>query len=312
MMKKTGMILFLMFWIVGMYAGTPSAAQQKNSYIVLTFNKAQRDTMSYTINMDSAQIDYFNHFLKDPVRYYEKDSALQSDIDTLCSKYLKFQKDVENGDYNTTVSWVRILLFSLAFLLVVNVLYLVLRLKGLRDEIVDTVTDSSRVKEWLKNSTEKPVITPVSKSYDGDIRNLQNENRDLRNRVAALEDMLKDRNTSSDMESPTTFSQQSSSRPVETQKLLYADSIIDGVFSHVKEKENDDTVFVLKLKSETTASITLYRGACNKVLANASYLEGCEKQIIGNNTIEIVREGEAEKGFNGKWKVVSPLKVEIR
>ena len=48
------------------------------------------------------------------------------------------------------------------------------------------------------------------------------------------------------------------------------------------------------------------------MLANASYLEGCEKQIIGNSSVEIVREGEAERAFNGKWKVVSPLKVEIR
>ena len=113
-------------------------------------------------------------------------------------------------------------------------------------------------------------------------------------------------------ESSVIANQQTSPKPIETQKLLYADSIIDGEFSHVKERENDDTVFVLTLKSESAASVSIFRQAYGKVIANPSYLEGCEKQIIGNSSVVIVREGEAEKGFNGKWKVVSPLKVEIR
>ena len=84
------------------------------------------------------------------------------------------------------------------------------------------------------------------------------------------------------------------------------------MFSHVKEQKNDDTIFVLKLKNENTASISIFEQAHGRVIANASFLEGCEKQIIGNSSVEIVREGKAERGFNGKWKVVSPLKVEIR
>jgi hypothetical protein len=151
----------------------------------------------------------------------------------------------------------------------------------------------------------------VPKSYDSEIRSLQNENRDLKNRVAALEDALR-KDVASGVESPVAANQQISSKPVETQKLLFADSIIDGVFSHVKEQENDDTIFVLKLKNENSATISIFKQAYGRVLANASYLEGCEKQIIGNSSVEIVREGEAEKGYNGKWKVVSPLKVEIR
>lgn len=309
-MKKIELILLMVFCVVGVATSKDNAPKK---YLVLELNKADMDTINpNVINMDSVQIAAFNFLINDPVPYYKRDTILQDSINSLRKGFDSFVDEVKKGEYNTTEHWVRILLFSVAILLVVIVLYLVLRLRGLRDEIVDVVTDSNRIKEWVKKGSEKPSIIPVSKSYDGDIRSLQNENRDLRNRVVTLEDMLKERNTSSDMESPATFSQQSSSRLVETQKLLYADSIIDGVFSHVKEKENDDTVFVLRLKNETNASITLHKGAYNKVLANASYLEGCEKQIIGNNTIEIVREGEAEKGFNGKWKVVSPLKVEIR
>lgn len=309
-MKKVELILLMVFCIVGIAIPKDTAPKK---YLVLEFNRAEKDTINHSvINMDSAQIANFNFFIKDPVPYYKRDTIMQDSLKSLRNDFIDFQAEAKSGAYSNTMLWVRILLFSLAFLLIVIVLYLVLRLRGLRDEIVDVVTDSGRVKEWLKNSAEKQLITPVSKSYDGDIRSLQNENRDLKNRVATLEDMLKKRNTSSDMESPATYSQRSSSRPVDTQKLLYADSIIDGVFSHVREYENDDTVFVLRLKNDTNASIMLYKGAYNKVLANASYLEGCEKQILGSNSVEIAREGEAEMGSNGKWRVVTPLKVEIR
>lgn len=313
-MKKIELILLLFFCVFGVYAAKQNNTVPKK-YLVLELNKADRDTINRNvINMDTLQIAAFNYLINDPVPYYKRDTILQESLELLRNDINGFRDEVKNGEYNATEQWVRILLFSLAFLLVVIVLYLVLRLRGLRDEIVDVVTDSGRIKEWVKSNGERPSVsvTPVSKSYDGDIRSLQNENLDLRNRVATLEDMLKERNTLSGMESSSTPNQQTSSKSVEAQKLLYADSIIDGVFSHVKEQENEDTVFVLRLKSETDASITLYKGAYNKVLANASYLEGCDKQLIGNDSVEIVREGKAEKGFNGKWKVVSPLKVEIR
>jgi len=309
-MKKVELILLMVFCIVGI--ATPKDTPPKK-YLVLELNKAEMDTTNPSvINMDSTQIANFNAFIKDPVPYYKRDTILQNSLKSLRNDFDGFQDEVKTGKYCITMLWVRVLLFSLAFLLVVNVLYLVMRLGGLRDEIIDVVKGSGRIKEWLNNSSEKPSIVPVSKSYDNDIRNLQNENRDLKKRVATLEDMLKGKNASSGIESSSYTQQQTSSRPVETQKMLYADSIIDGVFSHVWEYENDDTVFTLRIKNDTNASITLYKGAYNKVLANASYLEGCEKQILGSNSVVIAREGEAELLGNGKWKVVTPLKVEIR
>lgn len=308
-MKKIKLVLLLLFCTLGIYAQKTAPKQ----YFVLKYNEVNMDTVSkHVCNMDSVQIDYLNHFLTDTIPYYARDIALQSDIDTLKSDCLKFQGKVEAGEYNSTKLWIRILLFSLAFLLILNVLYLVLRFRGLREDIVDVVRDSSRIKEWLNNNFEKTSQPVMTKSYDYEIRNLQSENRDLKDRVSALEDALRNNNASSGMESNSYVNQQSSSRPIETQKLLYSDSIIDGMFSHVREHENDDTVFVLRLRNDTNASITLYKGAYNKVLANASYLEGCEKQILGSNSVEIAREGEAEMVSNGKWKVVIPLKVEIR
>lgn len=264
------------------------------------------DTTPNSVNLDSVQIALFNRFLNDSVPYYKSDELLRSDLDSLQGKVLKIQEKAENGEYSGMNLWARILLFSLAFLLAACALYVILRLKGLRDEVVDVVTGSGRIKEWLRDNFSKSSTSALPKSYDSEIRSLQNEHRDLKNRVAVLEDALRRK------ESLVAAKQQTPTEPVETQKLLYADSIIDGAFSHVREQEDDDTIFVLKLKNENSASISIFKQAFGRVLANASYLEGCEKQIIGNSSVEIVREGEAERGFNGKWKVVLPLKVEIR
>lgn len=313
-MKKRELILLMLFCIIGVHA-TANDNNNNSSpkkFLVLKFNSVEMDTTSSAINLDSAKMSYFNQFLTDTIPYYERYSALQAEIDCLKDEMSGFQEAVGHGTYNSTKLWAKILLFTLSFLLFLIILYGVLRLRGLRDEIVAVVKDSGRIKEWLGKSFEKPSQPTMAKSYDYEIRNLQSENRDLKDRMAALEDALRNHNTSTVTESNTFDNQFSSSKPVETQKMLYADSIIDGVFSHVREYENDDTVFVLKLKNDTNASIMLYKGAYNKVLANASYLEGCEKQILGSNSVEIAREGEAEMVSNGKWKVVIPLKVEIR
>lgn len=311
-MRKIGLILLLTIWALCVYAKSQTTeTKSKNTHIVLTCNKAEMDTMPNTVSMDSARIALFNRFLNESVSYYKTDSILRADLDSLQGKVFKIQTKAEKGEFCSTMLWVRILLFALAFLLATCILYVILRLRGLRDEVVDVVKGSGRIKEWLQDNFGKSSTTMVPKLYDSEIRSLQNENRDLKNRVAALEDALR-KDVASGVESPVVANQQISSKPVETQKLLYADSIIDGVFSHVKEQENDDTIFVLKLKNENSATISIFKQAYGRVLANASYLEGCEKQIIGNSSVEIVREGEAEKGYNGKWKVVSPLKVEIR
>lgn len=264
------------------------------------------------------QYDFIKSIINDSLQLESKIKATDTLIQTmqdsldLLEKRLNTLMDerVTVEAYKKNVLWVRILLISLAFLLILNALYLILRFRGLRDEIVDVVTDSSRIKDWVKSSTEKPSIIPVPKSYDSEILSLQKENRGLKDKVKELENdilSLQKKPTAMAVEQRPTFSQH-----VGSQKLLYADSIIDGVFSHVWEKENDDTVFVLKQKNESSASITISDRAYKKVLANPSYLDGCDKQIVCCNSVVIMNEGEAEKGGNGKWIVITPLKVELR
>lgn len=241
--------------------------------------------------------------------------ALKVDMDSINVRLMKQREVNETAGgllegYNKNKLLVLIALIALAILLIVSVLYFVLRFNGLREEIVDVVTGSNRIKKWLDNNTEKPSIIPVQKSNDGEIRNLQNENRDLKKRVTQLEDFIREWGKKN--ESIVLDQTPVSPKPVESQKKLFADSIYNEVFLRVRQQENDDTLYVLKLKSETLATYTLYERAYDRVIANTSFLEGCEKQVVGNSSVEIIREGEAEKGADGKWKVVTPLKIEIR
>jgi hypothetical protein len=94
---------------------------------------------------------------------------------------------------------------------------------------------------------------------------------------------------------------------------LYADSIFDGKFNHVQETPNEDTIFELKLNhaGDTRASVVVYCEAYRKVIANPAYLEGCEKQVLGNNNVTIRREGVAIKDGNGNWIISTKPEVKI-
>ena len=96
------------------------------------------------------------------------------------------------------------------------------------------------------------------------------------------------------------------------QKILYADCIIDDVFRGVSEHVTDDTTFIIKPRNRSYASFSIFKGAYKRALANSSYLDGCVKQILGNNAIEIVSKGEAEKDNDGRWRVIKRLSVICR
>lgn len=95
---------------------------------------------------------------------------------------------------------------------------------------------------------------------------------------------------------------------------LYADAIIDDYFFKVSEIPREDSVFVLHLDGDASAVYNIYEPAYQKIVANPSFLEGCEKQILGDTLqLEIVSEGKAQREpLDGKWKVINKLSVIIR
>lgn len=94
-------------------------------------------------------------------------------------------------------------------------------------------------------------------------------------------------------------------------RTLYADSIIDGYFNKVTEKANDDTTFELHV-TKNGANVSVYSDAIRRIIANPSFLDGCDKQIIGNRIVEIKDKGFAQIQMNGKWKLTKRLNVIIK
>ena len=94
---------------------------------------------------------------------------------------------------------------------------------------------------------------------------------------------------------------------------LYADAIVDGFFNRVKEAPNDDTVFELCLQNAQSAVFTIYHFAYQRIIANPSFLEGCDKQVLNNaQKIEIESEGTAVQQADGKWEILKKPVVIIK
>jgi Skp family chaperone for outer membrane proteins len=94
--------------------------------------------------------------------------------------------------------------------------------------------------------------------------------------------------------------------------VLYSDAIIDGYFNRLRGTPNEDSVFELRRQSAQTVSFTVYPGAYPRVIANPSFLEGCDKQVLNNaQNVKIESEGSAQRGADGKWKIIKKLNVII-
>ena len=95
---------------------------------------------------------------------------------------------------------------------------------------------------------------------------------------------------------------------------LYSDFIVDGIFNKVTETPNEDTVYELILDNGNgcSASVIIYQGAYSRILANRSFIDGCEIQIVGKNEVCIEKDGLAEKDNNGKWKLVRVPSIVIK
>lgn len=96
--------------------------------------------------------------------------------------------------------------------------------------------------------------------------------------------------------------------------ILYANAIIDETLIGVSDTPGDDTCFQLNLTDASTATLTVHPAAAQRIIANPAFLEGCDKQVLANaSTMKVEETGVAKKrSDNGKWEVVTKLKVVIQ
>lgn len=92
---------------------------------------------------------------------------------------------------------------------------------------------------------------------------------------------------------------------------LYADFINDNYFNKVTDKPTEDTVFELHIQ-KNNADFTIFPDATPRIIHNPAFLEGCEKQVIGNTSVEVKENGRAQIQPDGKWSIVKKLNVLVK
>lgn len=196
------------------------------------------------------------------------------------------------------IDWI---LLGLIVLLMTSVVWLFLKLKEYNDSFRDNLI------KQLKNSESggrldkirEGVIEEAVSISDSHIIALKKEVlqicKENEEALYALQQKLTKKDGGEKVTSQT--------RPMNVPVSLYADSIVNGRFNKVRQQPDDDTIFELELKSgnDGRALVRIYEGAYRRILANPSFLDGCDRQMIGNSSVEIQREGVAERDENDKW-----------
>jgi hypothetical protein len=173
--------------------------------------------------------------------------------------------------------------------------------------------------EELKN--EKKELDNKIVELNGKLHSLEkkknellDENIELGKRIERMQQSHKQQNDypHQNAEKQTIINQPRIDNANTNDSMLYADSIIDGYFNRVKEAPDADTTFELHLQNSHIASFVVYGSAVQRIIANPSFLEGCEKQVLANaRSVKTESKGETQRGADGKWKIIRKLSVTI-
>lgn len=216
-------------------------------------------------------------------------------------------------------SWVWLLLGLLIGMVLGAFLLYVLFANKLRAELEHKENELSRLNYNLTSEkssagSELSRLHSRIKLIEQKNKDLDNENNSLREEIAQLKTAQQRVSEYRTERTSPINTNQVSNETSGSSKTLYADAIIDDCFVKVRETPNEDSIFILHLNGENTADFSIYKSAYQRVVANPSFLEGCEKQILGDiMQLEIVSEGKAQREVsNGKWKVINKLNVLIK
>ena len=103
------------------------------------------------------------------------------------------------------------------------------------------------------------------------------------------------------------------SQTVSSVRKYYAESIQDNRYVKVKELQTEDAIFEITVKPDkNTATVTICKAALGKVLANPSFLDGCDKQVSGNTSVNVEEEGTVERTDDNRWIVRKQIKVVLK
>lgn len=198
---------------------------------------------------------------------------------------------------NNNLKWlwgVSLFLFALIVATIVVLVRLFRKNIVYEDNFNKFSDEISKLREDLmKDITEK--LKSISPPID------QSVVQGLVSRIGALECQIKNK------------SETDTSKPQPPQSsTLFAKSISDGTFNRIHEVPGDDSFFELKLHTPNKAQVTICQNAYRKILSNPAFLEGCDKNVMGSNEVQIVAEGEAVKEPDGRWRVKRKIRVNLK
>ena len=286
---------------------------KKSGFYIVTDPDNGENTDDYFIHLNKETFSNLKKVVQDTflLSKLANDTSIVRRLSALCKEMFsdngEFESPCEN-EANSVPVWLYIamavMFIALVAFIVTFIVIFVKDRKNRREEIIKEVSGSDRIKKFVADEAGKVAKNaqpaPQSRSYDGDIRELQS-------RVATLEDA---NNKKQVEETKSPIVQQ---KPQQQQnRKLYAQSIYNGMLMRVSNTPNDETVFELVLKGDSKATLTLYRQAYEKIKADTSFLEGCDKSVLGRDSIVIKNEGEAVKDENDNWSVTRKLNVTLR
>ncbi|GHT50027.1 hypothetical protein AGMMS49982_04580 [Bacteroidia bacterium] len=178
-----------------------------------------------------------------------------------------------------------VIIFILAIIVVSKLKKLLTRSKN----------DDKKLEKKL-STLEKRIIT------------LENENKQIASQSNRNEN---DEKSESAKSSIIETSKQNNENVATDNFVLYADSIYNETFHKVTATSTEDTIFKLvKTPSGKTATFEVYKDAHEKILRRPDFLEGCEVQKIGSQSVETTEKGEAELEYN-TWKITKKAKIKF-
>lgn len=228
-----------------------------------------------------------------------------------------------NGNGNekpsSSISWVWLLLVLLIGSALGVFLFYLLYAKKLMSDYRYMEKELSQVKSDLTNQktnagSELSKLRSENQSLKQRNKDLDGENGSLREEIVQLKTTQHRVNENRKEEITPLPTNQVATQTSGQVTMLYADAIIDNYFVKVREILNEDSIFVLHLSGANSATFTIHKPAYQRIVANPSFLDGCDKQILRDTMhLEIVSEGRAQRdASNGKWKVIDKLNVIIR
>ena len=280
-----------------------------------------KDGLQTTINLLQKRIDLL---VSDSTschsiinKYEEENTSLTNRINQL---------DVELQQYKNNkskISTTLAIIIGIVGTLIIAIIVFIILYKKIEKIFYEDLKDAEKETYELRRQlndihSDKSIKEKRLKELEGEIDKFKKENDSLKMEIMHLQ-----KNTSKVQstinqgiveDTPAVDNKPTTPEPPRIVSL-YSDCIVDGYFNRVSERPDEDTVFELVLDEEnkSMASVNVYQGAHRRIIANPAFIDGCEKQIVGNSNVNVENKGIAEKDAdNGKWRLIKAPIIEIR